>query len=70
LLLTGIGLGPEQSFETSAENGCFEPITLDAALRTNVRFSRCGQKRDKIKPSFAKGLWHKIFQGFRASSSK
>lgn len=34
----------------------FEPILPDAALRTDVRFSGCGQKRDKIKSSFAKGL--------------
>jgi hypothetical protein len=39
----------------------FEPFLPDAALRTNVRSSSDGQKRDKIKQSFAKGLWQKIF---------
>jgi hypothetical protein len=43
----------------------FEPKVPDAALCTNVRSLGPGQKRDKIKGSFAKGLWHKIFQRFR-----
>lgn len=33
-----------------------EPKVTEAALCTNVRSSDCGQERDKIKPSFAKGF--------------
>jgi hypothetical protein len=32
------------------------------ALHSNVRSPERGQNRDKIKPGFAKGLWHKNFQ--------
>ena len=42
-----------------------EPTFPDAALCTDVRSFGSGQKRDKTKGSFAKGLWHKIFQRFR-----
>ena len=42
-----------------------EPITLDAALCTNIFSFGPGQKRDKIKRSFAEGLWHRVFQGSR-----
>jgi len=31
----------------------------------NARSVKSGQKRTKIKSSFAKGLWRKIFQRFR-----
>jgi len=40
------------------------PILTDAALCTNASSPGLGQERDKIKVSFAKGLRHKIFQGF------
>ncbi|MEL6736569.1 MAG: hypothetical protein AAFO98_11985 [Pseudomonadota bacterium] len=33
-----------------------EPRLTDAAMCTNVRSLNTGQKRDKIKGSFAKGL--------------
>lgn len=45
----------------AAPDGREEPNVFDAARCTNVCSWRGGQKRDKIKPSFAKGLWHKIF---------
>ena len=47
--------------------GGFEARLTDAADRTNVCSSEDGQKRDKTKGSFAKGLWHKIFQRFGCS---
>jgi len=34
----------------------------NATPSINVRSSGYGQKREKIKPSFAKGLWRMIFQ--------
>ncbi len=34
----------------------FEPILTDAAPSTNVCYFEAGQKRDKIKGSFAKAL--------------
>ena len=43
-------------------HGGREPSLPNAALRTNFRFSRGGQKRAKIKLGFAKGLCHKILQ--------
>ncbi|MEO0916758.1 MAG: hypothetical protein AAFY31_07200 [Pseudomonadota bacterium] len=56
----------KQSLERGAEKVSKEPILPDAAACTNVRSLGCGQKGDKIKPSFAKGLWHKIFQCLQA----
>jgi hypothetical protein len=50
-----------------AANGSKEPRVTDAAHRTNVCSSEVGQKRDKTKGSFAKGLWYKIFQRFGRS---
>ncbi|WP_152912296.1 hypothetical protein [Candidatus Rhodobacter oscarellae] len=41
------------------------PSLPDAAFCTNVRFLGTSQKLDKSKGSFAKGLWHKIFQPFQ-----
>jgi hypothetical protein len=47
------------------KNGSFEPKVPDAASCANVRLSGLGQKRDKTKRSFAKGLWHKFSQRFQ-----
>ena len=61
-----IGVNSELPFVQNAENGWKEPKLLDAAPCTNVGSSGRGQKRDKTKPGFAKGLWHRIFQRLRA----
>ena len=53
-----------RSFLLDTANGSSEPILPDAALCTNVRSLSPGQKRGKIKGSFAKGLWLKAFQRF------
>jgi len=57
--------GSKRALSHGAANSGSEPTLPDAALCTNVRSFGLGQKRDKIKGSFAKGLWHKIFQRFR-----
>lgn len=54
-----------ETFMQVAENDCSEPTLPDAALHTNVWFSRGCQKRAKIKLSFTKGLCHKNFQCYR-----
>ena len=43
----------------------FEPILTNAAFCVNVCSQEAGQKRDKIKVDFAKGLWRKNFQRFQ-----
>jgi len=53
---------PKRPLVSSAAKVPNEPTSTNAAGRTNVRTSRRGQKRDKIKVSFAKSLCHKNFQ--------
>ncbi len=49
--------GPELTLVRHAANGRCEPLLPDAALCADARFSRGGQKRAKIKQSFAKGMF-------------
>jgi hypothetical protein len=42
-----------------------EPSLTNAARLSNVSFYSDGQKRDKIKADFAKGLCHKVIHRFR-----
>ena len=47
-----------------AEETGAEPILLYAAPCTNLHSSERDQRRDKVKASFSKGLWHLNFQLF------
>ena len=48
--------GPNQTLVHYAAKVSFEPLVTDAALCMNVRILTRGQKRDKIKVNFARGL--------------
>jgi hypothetical protein len=53
----------------NAENVGKEPKVPNAALCTNVRCPKYGQKRVVIKPRSAKGMRHTIYEGFFSESS-
>jgi hypothetical protein len=50
-------------------NGSYEPKVPNAALCTNVRCPKYGQKRVVIKPRSAKGMRHTIYEGFFSETS-
>ena len=54
-------IGQEPSLDAVTAKGPIQPKATKLLRDGESLLSRYDQQRDKLKQSFAKGLWHKIF---------